>query len=132
MNEVFCLSSDDGVPIPFMDEPSTIDAGVSKASDIFSDIAEHVANRIESDRIEKVKSMERPNVFYDDKRGAIVLRYLAGELEGRSMPSMLQPYAGRAEMQKVYMNLQASNFWIRTVFPMISHPCRSHHRVTTG
>ena len=83
INEVFCLSSDDGVPIPFMGEPSTIDAGVSKASDIFSDIAEHVANRIESDRIEKVKSMERPNVFYDDKRGAIVLRYLAGELEGR-------------------------------------------------
>ena len=28
MNEVFCLSSDDGVPIPFMGEPATTDANV--------------------------------------------------------------------------------------------------------
>ena len=81
MGEIFCLSSDNGVPIPFT--PSEFDKNIGHASNIFKDIAEHVAKEIENEKIQKIKNMERPNVFYDDKRGAVVLRFLAGEFEGR-------------------------------------------------
>lgn len=81
MGEIFCLSSDNGIPIPFT--PEEFDSNISTASNIFKELAEHVANEIEKEKIEKIKNMERPNVFFDDKRGVVVMRFLAGEFEGR-------------------------------------------------
>ena len=68
-----------------------------KVAQPFLDLAEHVDSKIEEAIKEKSEAALRPAVFFDDARngGAIVLRFLAGEQEGREY--LINPAALRRD-----------------------------------
>ena len=91
IDESLC-ASDNGVPLLFNESEMT-----DKVAQPFLDLAEHVDSKIEQAVKEKSEAALRPAAFFDDARngGAIVLRFLAGEHEGRS--HLINPAALRRD-----------------------------------
>ena len=80
INESLCASADNGVPLLFNESEIS-----GKIAQPFLDLAKHVDYKIEEAIKTKLEAALRPAVFFDNSRngGTIVLRFLAGELEGR-------------------------------------------------
>jgi Mrp family chromosome partitioning ATPase/DUF971 family protein len=78
IDEVLCVSADAGVPILLGSNMEHM-----SLAQPFMDLALHVTKQIEEAEQNNQEAAMRPTVFFDEKRKGIVLRFLAGEFEGR-------------------------------------------------
>lgn len=92
IDESLCASADNGVPVFFDDGGDT-----GKIAGPFLELAKHVSSKIDEAKRERAEAALQPSVFFDSERnnGTIVLRFLAGEQEGREF--LINPAALRRD-----------------------------------